>query len=244
MENNLYTYHKERIKVIGFIPLPRLNYYMNKYNRNKRIYFSTLWLNSVCYLFDYLSNSSIYMMVKSMGLMELDDQYILDSIKDYNKDKPHYMIFTHFEWNKEELYKTFCNRKEVNKYKQSIRNKYNASKVHQDKTDLLLNLIENNKSIYYSEVILSLKKKISKNTIKKVLIENDIKLEKKSKSFILIEDKLNDLFKYRIDAVKTKLTIVILSKYTGVGFNTLKRFLIANPEYKIKVDNFNKTINQ
>ena len=181
------------------------------------------------------------MMVKSFGC-DLDDQLILDILNEYHPEKPHFCIFTHFEWNQPRLYNMFGSKKEVEKYKYSIRNKYSGENKHQDKTNILLNLYENNKDIMYRDMILALKSKMSKPTALKVLKENNIVLEKKSKSFILIEKKLKDLFQYRIDNVKTKLTYVLLSEYISVNLKTLNRFLLTYPEYKEKIVSFNKSL--
>lgn len=238
---NLYTYHAEKIKKIGIIPLPRLNYYMKKYNRRKRIYFTTLWINSLCNHYEDYSVAEIYWVAKCMGC-ELDDQYILDTIKKYNPNKTHFYIYTHFEWNKSALYKTFGNKKEVEKYKQSIRNKYSRKKVSEEKTSMVINLYENNKDISYRDMFTALKEKMCYNTINKKLNENNIVLEKKSKSFVSIEKKLDALFKYRIDSVSRKLTYQVLADYCQVSLKTFKRYILYNPEYKSKIELFNQSM--
>lgn len=241
MNTTLYTYHPIKYKKISIIPFPRLQYYMRKYNRKKRIYFSTLWLNSLCNHFEDYSVAEIYWTAKCMGC-DLEDQYILDTIKNYSPEKPHFYIYTHFEWHKSELYKAFHTKAEVEKFKQTIRNQYSRKKVSDEKTSLVVNLYENNKDIKYNEMINTLKKDMCYNTINKKLKENNIVLEKKSKSFIAIEKKLEDLFKYRIDNVSRKLTYQVLADYCHVKLITFKRFIYANPEYKLKVETFNKSI--
>jgi hypothetical protein len=246
MENLPYIYHPEKIKVIGIVPYPMLAHIMKKCNRKKRIYLTTIWLNSMVHRFDDLSYKEIYMMVKCWNVdleyLGLDDQYILDTLKSYNPNKPHFYINTHFEWNMVELYKKLGNKKNVDDYKKSIRNKYSRMKVHNSKSEMVLNLYKNNQNIRLSEIMTYLNKNVSKPTINKVLRENNIVLEKKSKSFILIENRLEDLFKYRIDNVKSKLTLNLLAEYIGVNLKTINRFLIAYPEYKLKIGSFNKSL--
>jgi hypothetical protein len=235
-----YTYHQEKIKIIGIIPYQRLNYYLRKYGRKKRNYFITLWINSICNIFNYLSVADIYSIIKSMGC-ELDDQLIIDLIKNYDyNNSPHFYIFTHFEWNKENLYKTYKNKNDVDRFKRKIINSYSRKKISEEKTNILLNLYEHNKGLSRRDLILHLKKKMCYNSINKKLKENDIHPEKKSKSFTLIENKLKDLFQNRIERVNKKMTNQVLAEYIGVSKRTLIRFLKANNDWKEKIRNFKK----
>jgi hypothetical protein len=172
---------------------------------------------------------------------ELDDQLIIDLIKNYDyNNSPHFYIFTHFEWNKENLYKTYKNKNDVDRFKRKIINSYSRKKISEEKTNILLNLYEHNKGLSRRDLILHLKKKMCYNSINKKLKENDIHPEKKSKSFTLIENKLKDLFQNRIERVNKKMTNQVLAEYIGVSKRTLIRFLKANNDWKEKIRNFKK----
>jgi hypothetical protein len=234
-----YTFYPEKIKVIGIIPLQRLNYYMRSYNRKKRIYFYTLWLNSISYIFEYLSYKELFMMVKSMGLNDLPDEFILEKLKLYNiNDDNHFYIYTNFKWNKQNLYKDFKSKIEVDRYKKSIINKFNRQKFSESKNQLVLNVIENNQDITKSELYKKLENQVSSKTIKKIIDNNSIELKDEKKSSIQIEQKLNELFNYKVDKIIKKLTYQMLADYCGVSLKTFKRY-IKDSDYKSEIMNFN-----
>jgi len=238
--SELFIYHKEKIKVINPPHYQRFNIIIKKSNFKKRVYLTTLWLNAMRHKYIEYSYKEIYTYVKHQGLMELDDQYILDTLHYWNEKKPTWKTETHYEWNQQELFKLFKTKSEVNKFKHSIRNEYGAKKKHQNKVDLVLNFYNSNKELYYSELIEKLQKDVCKKTIDVILNENNIIIQDKSKSFILIERKLNDLFKYRINTSDPKITYEMLAKYIGVSLITLKRFFKENEMYRFKVNKHNE----
>jgi len=237
-QTEFYTYYPEKIKVIGIVPIKRMNYYMRRYNKKKRIYFYTLWLNSISYIFEYLSYKEIYFMVKSMGLSDLPDEYILHTLKNYNIHNNHFYIYTNFKWNKEKLYSTFKSKIEVDKYKRSIINKYNRLKFSSKKEEIVLEYIKNNNDITKTELLNKIKKDVSKNTLNKILKNNDIELSKNNLNKKMIDEKLKDLFKYKVEKISKKLTNQLLANYCGVSLSTFKRY-IKDSEYKKEIKQFN-----
>lgn len=240
-----YTYYETKIKVIGFVPYKRLCHYIRRYGRKKRIYFTTIWVNSFVNIMLKskleIDKRTMYQILKKWNV-DLEDQYLLDTINYYTEDKPHFYVMSHFEWNEDKIWDDFDNILLMKNYKRKIRNVYSGKVKSDTKTKVLMDFYEYDRSIYYGDMLKKVKHKMCEKTMKKILNENEIVLEKKSKSFSKIEQKLEDLFKYRIDSVKQKITYELLSDYCGVSRRTLIRFLNINVQWKQKISDFNKTV--
>lgn len=233
-----YIYYPEKIRIIGIVPLNKLRYYTRRYNLKKTTYFIKLWLNSFCHIFDYLSYKEIFMMVKSMGLVELPDEIILDILKKYNIDDDHFLIETHFKWNKELLYRDFKSKIEVDKVKRKIINKHIAENKSIAKENIVLNVINYN-DLTKRELIKKLENEVSHVTIDKVLKNNNIILNKQNNTEKHIHDKLSYLLNYRVDHIKIKLTDKVLADYCEVSLSSIKRY---KKPFQKEIIQFNKYI--
>lgn len=241
-ENELFTYYPEKIRVIDIVPYERFLYYYRNIGRKQLVYFQTLWLNSWRYKYYYLSTQDIYWMLKC-SKVDMDDQFMLDVLSGKSANKEYFKIETHLVFKDGNLFKHFeGNKKKIKDYKRSIRNKYTGRGKHQKNTKVVLDTIKDGST--FKDVKNGITKKLSSKTINKILKENDIHLSKKTNSEIKIESKLNDLFNYRVDNVKKKLTYQSLSDYCGVSLRTFKSFIKKNKIFKSNIDDFNRCFNK
>ena len=87
-------------------------------------------------------------------------------------------------------------------------------------------------------------RKISRKTILKIVRGNNLQLNKQSKSFRLIEEKLDQLFKFKIDNVNKIITYDLLANEIGVKKLTLQRYLNESPDQKAKIESFNRSLSE
>lgn len=259
MTTPYYTYHEEAI----FIPKPihynkMLN--MKKHSgKNQLKTYKESWIRTLIYYYPHYSDADIYEEAKILGCtiddIDNDIKYesLLSIIKRLRKEVKYFNDNTNtnrflfktkvrFIWNKwkmEEI-EIQSGSTAVKQFKRQMISKHNHELISKKKTSLVLEIVNNNVNINRTELISTLKGKVSQKTIDKILSENNITLSKKTKSSIEIEKKLYDLFKYRIDSVSERLTNENLAQYCKVSLNTFKRFIKNNNEYKIKIENFNK----
>lgn len=265
-----YTYYPDKIKVIDIVDFKKFIYFINlnqkklKKNFNKTfIYYFKLYVNSICYIHyinDKYSFASIYehieKLTKNNNVVEhiITDDIIIDYIKDgmknlqiniENKNKNMYMVQKNYIWNNSNLNKYFeCDKEKIKDYKRTIINKNISEKKSLKKTNDIIEVINNNKNMNKSELMNSLKSVASKNKIYSVLKDNDIKLNSKSKTYIMIENKLNNFFNGYIDYDKFNkiITYDILAENMNISKRTIVRFFNEYPDFKNKLKDVNKKI--
>ena len=251
MNTSLYTYYPNGNWMPCLVPYLKMLNMKKKAGRKQLIQYKLSWLRTLCYKNQEWSYKDLYNWAKKQG-MDIDDQLILDTlksseneVKNWNDENSRKILFysnIYFVWNMQELYKKFNDKNEIKKWKKIEVIKVNREKNSKKKESMVKYIIENNNGISKLELCKTLKGKVSINTINNILDRNNIKLESKSKASILIENKLDDLFKYRIDAVSKRITYDLLAVYTGVSLKTMKRFIISNNKYKVMIDAFNKRV--
>lgn len=241
-----YTYYETPIKVIGIITYNKLIEILKKkkYNSDSCFELKLKWINSWIYKLEYCSIADIYTVIKSMGA-DMDDQFILDSIKayDYNESK-HWTIETKYDWKINMLYRDFHNKQSVDKIKRKIINNNIRNKVSVKKNDLIISYIENNKNISKNELHKKIKKEISLPTFNKIIKEKGIKIKNEPKSNILLKSLINSLNYNDLSAVKLNKHILYqdISTKSNLSVKTINRFFNSNPEYKLILTKYNLNV--
>lgn len=227
-----YTYHEESIKTLIIVDYLKFSHKIKRYSRSKKNYLVDCWLNTLIFNFRSYSVNNLLKIIKITGFNYpgYDDEYLINHIKTYNNNSNHYYTKSHFEWDYNKLYKDFGEKQYVDKYMCQIRNKHAAEKKLNINKQIVFNLYEN-RDFRIEDMIKKLQGKIKdKRTIKKALKANNITIEKKSKSFILIENRIDDVLK---ELEGKKITDKIIAEKIGVSIGTYKRWKrIKNEQFR------------
>lgn len=241
-----YTYYETPIKVIGIITYNKFIEILkrNKYNSDSCYAFKLMWINSWCHKLEYCSVADIYTIIKSMGA-DMDDQFILDSIKAYNyNESKHWTIEIKYDWKINLLYKDFHNKQMVDKIKRKIINFNIRNKVSEEKKNLVINYINSNKDISKNKLHNKIKKEVCLNTFNKIIKENGINIKNESKSNIILKSLIDTLNYNDLSAVKLNkiITYQYISEKSNLSVKTVNRFFNSNPEYKLILTKYNLNV--
>jgi len=212
------------------------------------------WLRTLVYFKKDLSLNSLYRIAKHQGL-DLEDFLILkfigifkEEIKTYNEttDLKALLFFSprNFIWDENEISKVYKDKEGVQKFKRKTVCQYNNITRSKIKETEVLNIVQKNPLFTLNDLVSYFDGKISRKTISKIISGNNIQLNKQSKSFRLIEEKLDQLFKYKIDNVNKIITYALLANEIGVKKITLQRYLNQSPDQKSKIESFNRTLRE
>lgn len=226
-----YTYHDQPIKRIYIKTYIKFLKSIEKYSDSKKKYLIKCLIRSYCHIFLIEYNYSIletYYMIKASGFnfdnLGFDDQFILDFISNYElkeKRNKHYEIETYFEWNYRKL-NLDMNKKEIERYKRKIINKHINEKKLAYSNQIIANLYDDNRDMFMRDIIEKLQGKIKdKRTINRALKANNIVMKKKSKAFLLIESRINDVLN---ELKGQRITNKLVSSKIGVSLITYKRW--------------------
>ena len=244
-----YKYYPDGIFIPFPVPYSRLLNQKKKCNTKLLLTYKKAWIKTIMYVNKEYTIEQCYTIIKSEGC-ELDDQLILDILKEFEKMKKLinetnmkkilYCTKVHHIFSKYEMELIRQNEGEegVKKFKIKIKNGNNRRKHSKSCKEEVLSRIT--KDISKNELYTLLKGKVSRPTIIKILKENNIILKSKSKSDILIEKKLYNLFKYRIDERMYPLTYSKIAKKYNIKLKTFKRFISNSEKYRVKIKEFNE----
>ena len=250
----MYTFHKDRVLVPAMIPLAKLLNIKKNTGSKQLLTYKISWLRTLAYFNREWSYQNLYNWAKRQNF-DLDDQIILDSLKKFKEEVKTYteetdlrklLICTpkYFVWDNQSIWKECKTKEEVAKYKSRIVLQYNKDKRSYSKIEMVLEQVNNYPSISFVELVEKLAGKVCRTTILKIIRQHNIVLSKKSRLRTLIDKKLNELFTYKSDTVKSVLTYKLLGEWIGVKELELKRFMKDNPDQKIKYLALNKTLRE
>jgi hypothetical protein len=212
------------------------------------------WLRTLVYSKNDLTQNSLYRIAKNQGL-DFKDSLIRkligifkEEVKTYNEttNLKDFLFFSprNYVWDENEISKVYKNKKEAHTFKRRIvcqNNNITRSKIKEME---VLNIVQNNPLFTFIELVRYFEGKISRKTILKIVRENNLQLNKQSKSFRLIEEKLDQLFKFKIDNVNNIITYDLLANAIGVKKLTLQRYLNQSPDQKARIESFNRSLRE
>ena len=248
----MYTFHERRVFVPTMIPYSALLNLKKHSGRKQLLTYKISWLRTLAYFNKKLSYKVLYNWAKRHNF-DLDDQIILDSLRKFKKEVQTYTEETnlkkllicmprHFVWDNLSIWREYKTKEEVKKYKRRVVLQYNKNKVSKNKIDMVLEQVNNNPNISFSELVERLTGKVSRTTILKIVRQNHIVLSKKSRIQTMIDNKLNDLFTNKKELVNRVLTYKLLAELCGVREQEIKRFMKVNTDQRIKYQNLNKDL--
>jgi hypothetical protein len=250
----MYTFHEERVLVPAMIPYAKLLAVKKHTGRKQLLTYKISWLRTLAYFKKRWSYKVLYTWAKRQNF-DLDDQLILDSLRKFKKEVKTYTENTdlkkvlicmprYFVWDNPSIWKVYKTKEEVAKYKSRIVLQYNTNKRSNSKIEMVLEQVNNNPCISFVELVEKLAGKVCRTTILKIVRQNNIALSKKSRMYLLIDKKLNELFTHKSDQVKGILTYQLLGEWIGVNEQEIKRFMKENPDQKIKYLALNKEVRE
>lgn len=212
------------------------------------------WLRTLVYFRNDLSQNTLYRIAKNQGL-DFEESLILkligifkEEIKTYNEttNLKDLLFFSprNFIWDENEISEVFKDKEEALKFKRKTVCQINNITRGKVKEMEVINIVQNNPSFTLNELVCYFDGKISRKTILKIVRGNNLQLIKQSKSFRLIEEKLDHLFKFKIDNVNNIITYDLLANAIGVKKLTLQRYLNQSPDQKDRIESFNRSLRE
>lgn len=260
METNLFTYHEESILIIGittyltFIKRLETKKKSTTNNKNKKFYyFFQLYINSLVYLKREYSENDILVILNQLMKTNYNDVnedikilFIKNAINNLNENiinNNFYLNKVNIEWNHFELNKKFDNDKELIKsYKSKICLYYNKIRGYNKRVKELLEDITMLSNLNKRDLFIELEKKYDRKLIYKIIKENNITINNRSKTYCQLDSLFIQLFNNQDNINETITNDYLVKKFSEkikVSKRTIINYRNDNPSIVTKINNIN-----